>query len=165
MRKKVFLTGIISLALIFALVFSACKSDDDNNSGNQSGGGTGVGSITITGIKAGLNSARIVHSTVSGTHNDFQASYSLAGGVVSNGVFDSSGSSTIGNGTVNIPVRGTFSNTATYEFKDGIYTVTLTVSSATDQTLDGQYTISVTFNGSNGTATANSSNRLGVAAP
>jgi hypothetical protein len=40
MRKKLFLTGIISLGLIFALALSGCKSDDDSSSGG--GGGSSL---------------------------------------------------------------------------------------------------------------------------
>jgi hypothetical protein len=40
MRKKMFLRGIIGLALVFILGFSGCKSDDDGGSGG--GGGSSL---------------------------------------------------------------------------------------------------------------------------
>lgn len=159
MRKKVFLTGMFSLLLAFVMLVSACKSDDDDSSNS----GTGMGTITITGMKAGLENAKIVHNTVIGSHQTL-TSYTIAGGQMSNGAFDNSGSTTISNGSVTIPVRGV-NNNASYEFTNGVYSVQLTVSDANATADNRQYNLSVTFSGSSGTATANTGNGLGTTAP
>lgn len=155
MRKKVFLAGIISLGLIFALVFSACKSDDDSSGGNSdtnnAGSSNGIGSITITGLKAGLNGARIAHNTVTGSHQTL--GYTLVGGVWSGVVLDTSGFSTIQNGSVTISVQG--SAGTTYGFTNGRYNVNFTISNATDTADDGNIqNFAITFNGSSGTGQA-----------
>jgi hypothetical protein len=160
MRKKVFLTGMFSLLLAFVMLVSACKSDDDDSSSSNNNSGTGIGSITISGIKAGLNGATILHNSVTGTHQTLQA-YTLAGGEMSGATFDNSGSTTISGGSVTIPVRGV-NNNASYEFTNGGYTVNLRVSGATSAADDGPYTLTVNFSGSNGTGTANNSNGLGM---
>jgi hypothetical protein len=162
--SKTFFTGILALTLVFTLFFSACKSDDDDG-GSGGGGSPGTGTITISGIKAGfLDGGKILHSTVSGVHdqlNDFR----LVGGVLSGASFDSSGSTTINSNTITIPVRGQKGGSS-YEFTDGSYTVILTVNGVTgDATLNGNYTLKVNFSGSSGTGTANTSNGLGSAAP
>jgi hypothetical protein len=164
MKKKLFFAGMLALALVFGLILAGCPTDsDDDDGGNNSGGGgggNGTGTITITGLKAGLNGATIAHNLVSGTHSEFNA-FTLRAGTLSGATFDDSGSSTITSGSVTIPVRGTNSTSASYEFKNGVYTVSLTID-ATDNAFDGQYTVAVTFNGANGTGTGSLANGLGL---
>ncbi|MDR0629813.1 MAG: hypothetical protein LBG24_09305 [Treponema sp.] len=92
MRKKVFLAGIISLGLIFALVFSACKSDDDSNSGNQSGGGGNsllgtwgnnqdlTNAANLTSVIVFTDTASTAAGVASGTKLAYYASNLVSGG-------------------------------------------------------------------------------------
>jgi hypothetical protein len=105
-----------------------------------------MGSITITGIKAGLNGVTIVHNTVSGTHKVLN-DYKFQGGELSGTVFDGSGTATITSGSVTIPVRG-IKGGSSYEFTDGDYSLSLTVNATVYNNL------TVRFSGSKGTAVA-----------
>jgi hypothetical protein len=165
MKNKRFFGMIVCMALAIGLVLTGCPTEDSGSSGGGGGNANGMGSITITGMKAGLNTANIVHSTVSGTHKDF-ANFSIEGGTMSGATFDKTGSDTISGGSVTIPVRGKNASQGSFEFKDGTYTVLLTVSGATANPADNkQYTVDVTFSGAKGTGTATATNGLAAPAP
>jgi hypothetical protein len=156
-KRKVVFTVILSILLVLGLGLTGCQTDDDSGGDDAV---PGVGSITITGIKAGLDDAKIVYNTVGGTHqtlNDF----TIMGGVLSGTTFDRTGNATIGSGRVTIPVRGVKGG-ASYEFTNGVYNVQLTVSGATTAGDNRQYNLTVNFSGSTGTATANATNGLGI---
>jgi hypothetical protein len=160
MKKGKFLMGILGILLVFGLVLAGCGDGAGGGGGDSTTTATGVGSITITGIKAGLNDAKIVHNTVSGTH-DTLGDFKFEGGELSGAVLDRSGSSTISGGKVTIPVRG-IKGGSSYEFTDGKYTFKLTVSGATTVADNKEYNLEVNFSGSTGTATANATNGLGL---
>jgi hypothetical protein len=159
-KSALFLTGISGILLVFGLVLAGCPTDAGGGGGGGNDTPTGVGSITITGIKAGLNDAKIVHNTVSGTH-DTLGDFKVEGGQLSGAVLDRSGSSTVSGGNVTIPVRG-IKGGSSYEFTDGKYSLKLTVSGATTAADNKEYTLDVTFSGSTGTAVANATNGLGL---
>jgi hypothetical protein len=146
MKKGLFLTGIIGIALIFALAFMGCKNDA-GGSDDGGGGGDGVGSITITGIKAALSGAEIAHNTVSGEH-ELDDDFTFNGGKWTGEKLDNGGRSTIDDGTVTIPVRG--KGKESYGFKNGVYEVTLRVNGAKDAADNKEYVFNVTFQGSEG---------------
>jgi hypothetical protein len=157
-KQKVVFTVILSILLVLGLGFTGCQTDDDSGGDDAV---PGIGSITITGIKAGLEGAKIVYSTVAGTHQTLQ-DFTVVGGVLSGTTFDRTGSATISGGRVTIPVRGVKGG-ASYEFTNGVYNVQLTVSGA-DVAADNRVynNLSVTFSGSAGTLTATATNGLGI---
>lgn len=150
---------IVCAALAIGLVLTGCPTEDDD-SGGGGGNADGMGSITITGIKSGLNGAKIVHSTVSGAHQTLNA-FTIAGGQMSGSSLDNTGSATISSGSVTIPVRGIEGGTS-YRFTDGIYVVQLTISNADDPADDRQYNLTANFSGGKSTVAANTSNGLGI---
>jgi hypothetical protein len=157
-KRKVVFTVTLGILLVLGLALAGCQTEDDSGGGDA--GGEGAGSITITGIKDGLNDATIAYNSVDGTHQTLN-DYKVKGGVVSGTGFDTTGRVTIKGGQVTIPVRGIKGGSA-YEFTNGVYNVQLTVSGSTDAADNKQYNITVNFSGSTGTCTATAANGLGA---
>jgi hypothetical protein len=156
-KRKFVFTVILGILLIVGLGLAGCQTEDD--SGGDSGA-PGVGSITITGIKAGLNDTRIVYNTVNGEHQVL-GDYTIMGGTLIGTTFDRTGNATINNGQVTIPIRGVKGGSS-YEFTNGVYDVQVTVSGSTVAADNRVYNLTVTFNGATGTGTASLANGLGV---
>jgi hypothetical protein len=146
MKNRYFIVaGLLSIALGVGFLTSC----DNGSSGGDSGGGDGMGEITISSLPAGFKNGKIAHSSITGTHETL-TDYKLIGGQWVSGNLDNTGSTTIEGTSVTVPVRG-IKGGSSYEFTDGEYSVSLTVTGADNNSLNRRYTLNVTFSGSKGT--------------